>query len=195
MQQSPHQNPDNDGRKFMMFGAIILSAITTTGHVFLHRGFGARFFGLQALAPLLIIPAFGLFFPGHDQTALLTFLAVYLVTVFGLRIESIFRRPKECVHSRYDGTPYLSQVPLFRRLSELTIKRFIEPCMLGLIATWVLSWDQPLGFYLLMAAFVCLATANSAEAYERMRAREATDALIEQQQVGERIRSTFFRRF
>jgi hypothetical protein len=187
MHQGQGQQSDDGSRKAMIIATVALHGIATIGNVFLHRGFGSRYLGIQALAPLLIIPMFGMLFPDHDQRGLLTLLAIYLFALFAVRIDSMFRRPAEGLHSRYDGTPYLMLI--VPRANELTIKRFVEPLLVSLVGIWVLSWDPPLGAFLLLTAFVMAATVNSAEAAERMRAMELADSLIEQRQIGYRIRS------
>ena len=52
---------------------------SVTVEVFLHKHFGVRYFGGQAVAALLVVPLFGaLLYPEHDQRPLLTFLGLFL---------------------------------------------------------------------------------------------------------------------
>ena len=81
---------------------MIMHSIATSGEVFIHRDFGDRYFGLQALAVLVIVPIFSMLFPGQDVRALWLALLAYICFVC-IHRSVILSRPQFCeaaCHSR-----------------------------------------------------------------------------------------------
>src|SRR5262249_40365986 len=160
---------------------LALRALATPVEVMLHTGFGSRFFGVAGAIPVLLIPLFGTLFPGRDQRALLAFLGAYLLMCLVARAKSMFRKPESGVHSKYSGRPYL--LPLFPSLSEVAVKGIAEPIIVFACGVLVLPFDEALGAYLTFSALALFVIVNAAEARERSRAADLTDAMIEQRWI------------
>ena len=90
------------------------------------------------------------------------------------------------IHSRYCGYPRLMKLCLC--LSEITVKRFVEPLLVFLGGVFTLQVNQPLGFYWMIGAACMCGQASQAEAWERMQATNMHDAVLDQQEVAERFR-------
>jgi hypothetical protein len=160
----------------------------TSVEVFLHKNFGSRYLGFQALAVFFLVPFFGLAFEQYDLVPLVLFLPAYFLMLVIARIGVLRRRwrGEEC-HSMYTGWPRLLKPT--DKIPELKAKRLIEPLIvsgLGFILTQV--GEVPLGAYL-VGAGICLAiTVNIDLSLAQMRAQRMHDAVIEQRQLASRFR-------
>jgi hypothetical protein len=168
---------------------LIFRSIAVTVEVFLHRDFGARYIGTQGFVGLLVIFFFAAFVGVPGTGGLMVFLMAYLFVSFVARLQ--IDRRKRCgldpQHSRYTGWPYL--MPLFPRCSELTVKRFIEPAFVAIVAAVVMNFVPALGLYLLMAAGVLFTMVNHDEAQEQQRIQNMQDSFIDARDRTERFRS------
>jgi hypothetical protein len=191
-QQNPGQG--NDGRNASHWAMLILRSIAVTVEVFLHRSFGSRYIGTQGFVGVLVILFFGAFVGVPGTGGLMVFLAAYLFAclVARVQIDRRKRRGFDPQHSRYTGWPYLMSI--FPRCSELTVKRFIEPVLVVIVAAAVMNAAPALGLYLLMAGGVLFIMVNHDEAEERRRVQNMQDSFIDARDRAERFRSGSGRR-
>jgi hypothetical protein len=163
--------------------------LATSAEVFLRRGFGERYFGLQAAAVLLAVPLYGLLWEGHDLSLLMLFLALYIAAWCTARIGITRRRIAGAIeHSQYGGWPVLLSARPFRGMSELTAKRLVEPLFVLASGVGVAQVDPPLGSYLMLAAGGMAVSVRLAFGYQRARLVDMRDAFIEQKNLMERFR-------
>lgn len=165
---------------------FIARSLSASIEVFLHYGQGVRYFGLQVLGPVAIIPAMSMLFPQDDPQPLFGFLAAYLVVCLLSRMAALindWRGSRE--HSHYTGRPLL--LLLLPRLNENSAKRIVEP-LLVLLGGWaVLHWNRLLGTYLVSAGTGLLVSTALAEAYYQKRVMDLNDALQEQRDLADRF--------
>ena len=168
--------------------SFVLEAWAISVQLFTHRRFGARYLGLQAAAVILLVPCYCMLWQHADLRPMFLYLLAYLLMCLLARLDGALRRWRGelPVHSRYCGYPRLMK--LCPRLSEITVKRFIEPLLVFLGGVFTLQVNQPLGFYWMIAAACMCGQASQAEAWERMQATNMHDAVLDQQEVAERFR-------
>jgi hypothetical protein len=155
--------------------------------VFLHRRFGVRYIGLQAAGALLILFVYPAMWEGHDVRPLGGFLLAFLLMNAVARIGMMIRCWRgDGEHSYYTGRPWLMSI--LRGSSELTVKRGYEPLLVFLVGALTLPWSQPLGSYLMIAAFGLLASVHLQHSEEVTKAMDMFDAYTEQRNVAERFR-------
>ncbi|MCE9592333.1 MAG: hypothetical protein K8S99_17650 [Planctomycetes bacterium] len=163
-------------------------SLAVSVEVFLRRGFGERYIGLQAAVAMPIILFFGVFFPEDDPGPMLWFLLAYLVMCVRARIDGFRRRRRGELrsHSFYNGWPRLARVnPKF---TESQVKRKTEPLLVLAVGYLVWQLNRPLGMYLILSAAALFLVAVLTERYERARAMDMNDAVIEQHRLAERFR-------
>ena len=156
--------------------------------VFIRKGFGVRYVGSKGAMVLLIVPMVIIFFSQeHDPRPLCWFLLAYLVMCVFRRVGALRRQTLgDTTHSFYSGRPRL--MGLFRFLSEVTVKQFVEPLFVALTGAFIGNYNAPLGMYLLIAAACVGVSVFNSEMSVRRRVMEMTDAVNEQQVVAERFR-------
>jgi len=163
----------------------------TSIEVFLHRNFGNRYLGFQALAVFFLVPVFGLGWEQYDLRPLTYFLPAYLLMLIVARIGVLRRywRGDSSCHSMYSGWPRLLRPD--GAITELRCKRLAEPALVFASGYIVCNFGElPLGVYLMCGA-VCLAiTVNVDLTVQRMRVQRMNDAVIEQRLLAERFRET-----
>ena len=117
------------------------------------------------------------------------FLLAYLKACVVARAGVLWRKLKkqEFNHTMCSGWPYLMRV--FPRWTELTVKRYVEPLLVVVIAIPFLYFIPALGFYLLLAAGALFVTVDQTEVEARRRAELMHDAVIEATQQAERFRA------
>jgi hypothetical protein len=167
--------------------ALILFILAVSTEVFLRKGFGPRYFGLQSALAALAIPFFTIFFPHDDPRPLMWFLMAYLGMCLLCRIGTMActARGLHC-HSRYNGRPLLCRVLPW--MSEVAIKRSVEPAVVLVAGLLIAEWNLPLGSYLMLSAFGLAATAFLIEAHERQRSMDMLDGYLDQTVIAERFR-------
>jgi hypothetical protein len=181
-QQSQANQSPFDVRSALGWAVVISRIGAVSVEVFLRKGFGARYIGLQALLALLAIPLWGSCFHGDDISQLTIFLESYFVMVVVARIGVGYRLWRgDAIHSYYNGAPRLGR--LFPWLSEATLKRFIEPGLVLVLGKFIHETNHPLGSYLLFAAGCLASSAWITDFAMRKRTRDLRDAIIEQQIV------------
>lgn len=187
------RDPSLSGREqfstFVSWSLFVCQALAVSVEVFLHRSrsFGERYMGLQAGAAILVIFFYPVFWPEHDATPMVGFLFAYLAMCAIVRVCVVTRRRgSEPQHTHYTGRPRIMRIT--GRLSELTVKRGVEPMLLFLSGVFTLPASEPLGSYLMLAAFGLFVSVNLSLAFERTRALDMRDAYLEQRGVAERFR-------
>ena len=78
---------------------------------------------------------------------------------------------------------------LLPRMSELTVKRFVEPFVVIAIGFLIVPLNAPLGIYLIIAATCLNIMMTQIERYARIRVRDMNDAMCEQEELVERFRT------
>ncbi len=157
--------------------------------VFLHRHFGARYIGFQGLVATALIGVFIVFCGdhGHDPRPMILFLVAYLVLVACARLDAFRRTMRgDKTHSRYSGTPWL--IKPNARLSEITIKKFVEPIVVLGIAALISDYNQPLAAYLIVAVSCLVGSNLRAAMWMRGRVMDMNDAVADQEQVAQQFR-------
>ncbi|MBL8827916.1 MAG: hypothetical protein JNM18_13145 [Planctomycetaceae bacterium] len=166
---------------------FICGSLATSVEVFIHRDIGERYLGTQAAAVLVIVPLFGLGWEGYDLRLLFWFLPAYLVMCLIARIGMLKRRWRgEQGHSYYTGWP--RGFSGRGKVSELTMKRFLEPLAILTIGGFVCALDPPLGTYLMFAAGGLFISVNLSAEEDRTRVLDMHDAVIHQELIAERFR-------
>lgn len=167
---------------------IVVESWAATLAVLLHRNFGRRYLAQWAGGGILLIPLYGFFCLGRDLRPLTAFYIAYAVLFVAARIANVAHRLRGggVAHSYYTGEPRLRQ--LFRRVSEKTLKRFIEPALVLGVGLWIGDHNWPLSLYLIGGAIGLFLTVNDALFHEDRQAVEMNDAVIAQQCAAERFR-------
>lgn len=192
MNQTQGQSPGFAERVQRTAGVVsaVCDVLATSVVVFTRRDFGRRYFGLQAAAVIPLVLVYSLFWQGHDPRPLLGFLGSYLLMLAIARARSALRvRHADTIHSRYSGTPTIVKWPLWRgRLTERGAKQIAEPGVIAFLGICVLPYDEPLGWYLVIAACGSAMSVMLARAYERSRLADMRDQFMEQRHYAERFR-------
>lgn len=172
------------------FGFIVQS-LATSVEVFIHKGFGERYCRNQAVAVIPLLMVYALMWSEADITGIGVFLAAYLIACMCVRADVVRRRRRgeDMPHSHYGGRPLIWRWPVLRRLREETVKGIVEPVLVFLTGALISPVSEPLGAYLMLAAVGLLTSVGLAREYQRMRALNIRDALIEQRQIAERVRN------
>lgn len=189
MQHQPEQQEPFDVLsriipRLMMF---VVKSWATSVEVFLRRDFGTEYLGSQAAFVLLLIPVYIVLAPLNDPRPMLLFLIGYVAMCFGHRISGILRRWRgEHGHRYYNGAPRLWK--WCPRLSEMTVKKVIEPLFVMVVGICLLPFVPPLAIFLLIGAGCSGSLSVDWDLRVKRRAREMHDAVIEQEAVAERFR-------
>lgn len=178
----------DDMKTSMNIVVFIARIFSVSVEVFLRRNFGARYVGTQAALAVPLMFFFSIFFPHDDPRPLLWFLGAYLLMCFRARIEGLRRRRRgeDREHSYYNGWPRLADAAA--KPDERKIKRIVEPALLLAVGYLVWECTRPLGTFLMLAAGSLFLVSLLTEQYERVRAMDMNDAVIEQRQLAERFR-------
>ena len=190
--QQQHQVPGTGQRirSTVSWLLFICRALAVSVEVFLHRSrsFGARYVGTQAAVAAVIIFCFPAFFERHDPRPMMWFLAAFLWMCLMARAGTVARQrggePEE--HSYYTGRPRLMRV--FRRIPEVNLKSVTEPFLVFVAGLVAHEMNEPLGTYLMFAAVALLVSVKLSVRYERVRALDMNDSLLEQRRVTDQWR-------
>lgn len=188
MNQPQQQNsPIETGRAAMYLLVFLCQAMALSVEVFLHKQLGRRAIGLRGFAAFFMIPFWTAFWPEEDARPLLLFWWAFIGMCLWSRTVSIIRENRRHYdHSRYTGWPRLKL--LLPRCGEFAFKRYVEPGIVFFTGALLLGLSQPLGSYLMAAAFGLMASVAVNEAVEEAEAREIHDAMIRQSQLNDRVR-------
>lgn len=168
----------------LFFSQVLETSIV----VFLRRGFGARYFGIHALAVIPLVLVYTLLWHGHDVTPVLWFLACYCL-MLGVARFGVVRRGIGSEHSFYSGYPSVMKCRVFRGwLSERCAKTWVEPLMVLGAGALLTNVSEPLGIYIMLCAAGLVVSRQLAIAYMRNRVMDMRDSYMEQREVAERFR-------
>lgn len=157
--------------------AIISRVLAVSVEAILHTRMGRQALGLRALCATLVIPFWGILWPGEDLRPLLWFWFAFLA---GCVVNRVFSAPVT-EHTQYSGIPWIIRV--FKRLDECKVKGVLEPVLVLGAGILLLPTSQALGSYLIVAS-VGLATAvGLAEAVLRAKVGQLNDARLEQERL------------
>ncbi len=181
--------PDNAKTILALF-YFICRALAAMMEMFLHksRTFGERHLGLQAAAAIPIMFFFTAFWRGEDVRPVFGFLMAYIVACAAVRIGVLarMRAGGTTVHTYYTGTPRVMR--LTGSLNEETVKRVVEPMMVFTIGALTLPLSLPLGTLIMLGGFGLFASVNLTAEFDRTRALDMNDALIDQANLAQRLR-------
>lgn len=170
--------------------AFVAGMLAVSLEVFLHRSrtFGERYVGVQGAMVVLAVPLFGSLWPDEDLRPLFLFLLAFLFMCLLIRVSVLKRRFFGGLsgHTRYTGTPRI--MPWVRGMSERTVKVILEPAIAFFSGAFLLAVNQPLGSYLMLAALGMFVSVNFDVGYDRVRAMDMNDAMLEQQDLATRLR-------
>jgi hypothetical protein len=166
---------------------LVVHAWAVSVEVFLRRGFGSRYIGLQAALVLLLVPFYALIWNGHDPRPMFLFLVAYLGLVAFARIGVLFRVLRgDQRHSGYSGWPRCLNSR--SRICEIKVKKFVEPFVVLAIGGLIGNHNPPLAIYLVIASFCLMVTVHESDNWIRRRATDMNDAVLDQQVIAERFR-------
>ncbi len=186
-QQPKGWTPVEDAKKGAGFMVLAAQVLASPIEVFLRTRFGSRYFGVPSAIAILALPMWMLFWPGEDPQPLLIFWGLYILMQLRARVEGMRMVARsEHVHSRYNGRPRLARI--FRKMPEQKVKVVAETVVVFVIGALMTSISEPLGTYLMVAAFASGLLNSTIDAVERARTVELNDAWIEQQSLAERFR-------
>lgn len=187
MDQQPQRDFFDDAKTGLAWLTFLVRVLATSVEPFLHGRFGVDYLGMQALAVFLLIPLYAACWEGYDIAPLFYFLGAYVVMCAVARFGTFVRDHRnDHEHSRYGGYPRIMLI--FPRLKEIAVKRGLEPALVFLVGTLTLAYNQPLGCYLILAAFGLFSSVHLSISYERQRAQDLFDAMIDQRHLTERFR-------
>lgn len=192
MQQQEQQQPGGwtpiqDAQKAANWLVLAARVVASPLEVILRKNFGSKYFGIPSAVALFAVPAWTLFWPGESPVGIWALWILFVVMQLRARLESARMVAKgEIIHTRYNGWPRLAS--FFKRMSEQKIKAGLEPVVVFVAGALLMQVSQPLGSYLMVAAFSLGFNHSVIESVERAQAMEMNDALIEQQAMAERFR-------
>jgi len=178
----------SDNAKLMGWVGYVIDSWATSLLPFLRFDFGKEFFGFQAVAVLILIPVYSLFWYPENPVPLFYYLCVFLGLLILHRARTFWRMAKGRYegHSRYSGTPWM--VFPYRRLSEFQVKLFAEPLHVILAGYLIESFSRPLGWYFINGG-ICLFLSQAVNEWSfRRQSTAMSDAVIEQEYVAEQFR-------
>ncbi len=179
--------------------AIWTSIGAIPAEVFLHNQFGRRYLGVEALMAIvqmgMVAMLFGFYVENtpdrgdlvYSPGPVLLYCLMYIVMLLLSRIILVLReRRGEIEHSRYNGWPRLLPPQLAR--FERVFKILIEPGLVFFVALKLWAFNMPLGLYLAFNA-VCMSWSNVVNVrFEKQRAIDLRDAMLEQRGTAHRLR-------
>lgn len=192
MQQQEQQQPGGwtpiqDAQKAASWFVLAARVVASPLEVILRKSFGSKYFGIPSAIALFAVPAWTLFWPDESPAGIWALWIVFVLMQLRARLESARMVAKgEVIHTRYNGWPRLAAI--FKRMPEQKIKAGLEPVVVFVAGALLMSVSQPLGSYLMVAAFSLGFNHGVIESVERAQALEMNDALIEQQAMAERFR-------
>lgn len=175
---------------------FVIRAWATSIEVFIRGGFGSRYLGLQAAGVLLLAPMYCMVKKVTDTDQLLWWLCLYLGMCFFHKQSCKVRQKRgDICHSYYDGVPVLRRFMPFLKCSDITFKRFIEPCVVVGLGALAVPGDEPFGMYVVIGGLCMGFLANACSVQEEVRLTDLNDSILDQQALAERLRQSRADRF
>ncbi|MCA9042355.1 MAG: hypothetical protein KDA65_18525 [Planctomycetaceae bacterium] len=170
----------------LTFGVIRSFAVGV--EVFLRRDFGARYLGTNCGGVFLLILIFIAGSEGYPTWPLFAYLILFTYYLFKHLIQASFRERRGIhhIHQFYHGFPRLAR--WFPRLSEQSVKVYIEFPLMVSVASAIIPFAPLLGLYLFGGAFCSLAQLAEWNGRMNRRARQLHDSVMEQEEVARRFR-------
>lgn len=185
--------PDHRNELRSKFGIIhfLASAVAAPVELFVHRlgSFGERYFGLQFIVAAVFLVFWPvLCSPHHDPRPMVAFLfaSVFMYLCARSRTVKRIRKGEPQPHTRYSGTPWLMLI--VRHMDEAKVKFFLEPVLVFIGGALMLNLSSPLGGFLIVSGLGMFIANSTSVRFERRRALDMHDALVEQRSVVERFR-------
>lgn len=190
----PPQAPPLNFKDAANFSRLFFESWALTTTVFVRRGFGSQFLGRRVVLALAITIVYPALWPNHDPGPMFAFLGLFIAMLISVELGVLRRKwRREPVHSRYNGEPLLMRA--FPRLSEEAIKRWVEPLVVVLCGFALLPFTPPLAVFLILAG-MCMRTAmKHLVMYDRAKAQDAFDAMVDARQHAERAREMLGNRY
>lgn len=183
-----------DTRVGMNVAIKLAQVLAAVPEVLLHRRIGHRYIGTHTLLGMVLLFFWAGLGPQSDPMPLFGILIASMFACFSHRMANLFRgrEPALRPHSYYTGYPWLCV--LIPRLGEIPVKLAVEPALLFLIGLAVHPLNAALGGWLMASgAGLCVSVAVSV-LHARGRIDDVQDALFEQQDLTQRLRSYRSRR-
>ncbi len=187
MSQQQSEPEPSDIQSSMNLLMVLLHIYSTSIEVFLHRGMGARYLGLQSLFVLFLVPLHTGFMRTQDPSLTGLFLLAYLGACLGQRAVMLARhRTGEVVHSRYNGYPWL--LGSKSRIDELTWKGRVEPLLVLAGGLLFAVLDEGFGSYIMTAGGAMFLKNLMHQELRSQEVMDMRDSMIEQQQRAAQFR-------
>ena len=187
MSQPQSQPEPSDIQSSMNLLMVVLHIYSTSIEVFLHRGMGARYLGLQAVFVLFLVPLHTGFMRTKDPSLTGLFLLAYLGACLGQRAIMLARqRTGEVVHSRYNGYPWILGAK--SRIDELTWKGRVEPLLVVLGGVLFACLDEGFGSFVMTAGGAMFLKNLMHQQLRSQELMDMQDSLVEQQQRAAQFR-------
>ena len=187
MSQPQSQPEPSDIQSSMNLLMVVLHIYSTSIEVFLHRGMGARYLGLQAVFVLFLVPLHPGFMRTKDPSLTGLFLLAYLGACLGQRAVMLARqRTGEVVHSRYNGYPWILGAK--SRIDELTWKGRVEPLLVVLGGVLFACLDEGFGSFVMTAGGAMFLKNLMHQQLRSQELMDMQDSLVEQQQRAAQFR-------
>ena len=166
---------------------VVLHIYSTSIEVFLHRGMGARYLGLQAVFVLFLVPLHTGFMRTKDPSLTGLFLLAYLGACLGQRVFILARhRTGQVVHSRYNGYSWLLGAK--SRFDELNWKGRAEPLLVLAGGLLFAVLDEGFGSYIMTAGGAMFFKNLLHQQHRSQELMDMQDSLVEQQQRAAQFR-------
>jgi len=187
-QQPENTRPFQSFTKNLGLALFLVRAWATSLEVFLHRDFGERYLGWQAVVVWLLVPCYASTWRGYDVRPLLLFLPAYLLMCVISRMKMLARRHGgEMCHSFYTGWPRILKPTV--KGKELTVKRIYEPVFMFFLGFAIRDRiNAPLGTYFMIGAVCLFISVSASEMASRVRSLDLNDTAIDQEIIAERFR-------
>src|ERR1700749_1278905 len=195
-----------DSRSLFAFVEFLAGQFAKTIVVFLRWDFGERYFNISdffgaSLTFIIIAGVVMLFLSSRSGGNPIADIDTWPLRIFFLcfLVISIYHRfiawlqmqgDRRRWHSRYAGTSFLRILTALPFVSTYTVQRFIEPALAIVIGSFIFSFTQPLGAWIIFSGLCLALTEQFAYVRARNRLLDAIDAQIESQHLGDAISGT-----
>lgn len=185
-------------QRLYLYSMLAAKTLSLTVEVFFRREFGERYMGalsffgafVSMLSLVMGSIVLGSFF-SDDFSLLMVLHGIAFLVVCSLHLVAILKRIKNNIrwHSRYSGIPlqFWQKLPWPRSASEHTIKRFLEPGLIGLLAFVISPVDSVYSLFLWFAASAMFIRANLEHLIQYGRMLDAIDSQIDAEEMNNSV--------
>jgi hypothetical protein len=187
-QQQPNQQGDmfKDAERTANVLMFVVQAWATSVEVFIRRDMGRRYLGWNAVAVLVLVPIYCIYWERYDLSPMFWFLGAYMLMCAVNRTSNL-RHGDRARHSYYNGYPRMVRANAV--IDEVRFKRFSEPFVVGMLGASLTQFNQPLGWYFIFGAICLCIQAMVWNQLEEVKVMDLNDSLLEQSYLAERFRS------